>query len=172
VTDPELSDSELLAHWPAILRESRRALTRAGAYGIAWDPEGVACEVAYDLVSNPEYRRPSGGLIAQIAKGKATDHVRAMTHERKGGPSRPRMVTLEKPMLDIRAPEPAISNHAPDLLSRALRIATRQERRVVLAMLKHDESYCATAKRLGMGRTAVGVHLHNLRRKCRALISL
>ena len=122
---------------------------------MAWEPAEVACQVAAALL---RYERVTGNLIRRVAQSQAVNQVRFATKSHHGNHRRPNVELTREITMNLAAPaiqSPRASASCPELISRAMVLATRRQRQVVKAVVACGGSYSIAARRLAVTRQAV-----------------
>ena len=167
-----MTDQELTALWPAILREAGRALHRYGARGVLYAPEDVAVEAAW-VLSRSEH--VNGALVAKVTKQRAIDWLRVHGRDGRAKWQPPVEVSLdslppaERLVRDHIDGENATEDAPGRTLARIMAVATKGQKTCLLALIRRDFNRAEVARDMGVTRNTVDSHLHDIRKRFKAI---
>ena len=159
-----MTDQELTALWPAILREAGRALHRYGARGVLFAPEDVAVEAAW-VLSRSEH--VNGALVAKVTKQRAIDWLRVHGRDGRAKWQPPVEVSLDAmpPHEHLCRARGAPSCSRQLTVADALRMATPAQKICILAVIRRNGHKAMAARDLGVTRQTIDTHLCDVRKK-------
>ena len=159
-----MTDQELTALWPAILREAGRALHRYGARGVLYAPEDVAVEAAW-VLSRSEH--VNGALVAKVTKQRAIDWLRVYGRDGRAKWQPPVEVSLDAmpPHEHLCRARGAPSCSRQLTVADALRMATPAQKICILAVIRRNGHKAMAARDLGVTRQTIDTHLCDVRKK-------